>query len=305
MNTTDLERFKRIPRNDILIYLHQNTLLGNNIKIRDIYDRINKPTNIFCYIIDDLLRLSLIECKNYSSLTNDFNCFFPESINNVEIKLTTKGEDYVESRLFGFNLNKYGENDSTNMIKIGNLSGRIDLLFSQSYEEFKNTFSLLNIGHVDAYYLLTGITHKQNSEKKVFISYSWDSEKHKEWITKLANDLSVYFHVEYDNNLKIAMSPNNYMKQNILSSDFVLIVFTPNYLKKIKDKSDSGAKFEYSIIENDLFRKISFGKYIPILKEGNINESIPETMSDSIYVDFTSENLYKDKLKDLIEKIKQ
>ena len=305
MNTIDLERFKRIPRNDILIYLHQNTLLGNNIKIRDIYDRINKPTNIFCYIIDDLLGLSLVECKNYSSLTNDFNCFFPERLKNVEIKLTPDGEDYVESRLFGYNLHKFGENDSTNMIKTGNFSGRLDLLYRQSYEEFYNAHSSVNMDHVNTYYTLTGITHKQNSEKKVFISYSWDSEEHKEWIAKLANDLSDYFHVEYDKNLKIAMSPINYMKQNILSSDYVLIVFTLNYLEKIKDKSASGAKFEYSIIEEDLFRKISFGKYIPILKEGNINESIPEKMNDSIYVDFTSENSYKERLIDLIEKIKQ
>jgi hypothetical protein len=243
--------------------------------------------------------------KNYMSLLleNDNGCFFPNSLQDVEIKLNSLGEDYVESRIFGYNPNKYSSKDLTETITIGKFSGSLSNLYKISFDEFSKTYSSPIVDAKDAYYILTGINHKENKEKKVFISYSWDDELHKEWVKNLAYEMSEHFIVEFDANLKIGMSPLNYMKQNILSSDYVIIVFTPEYLKKTKNENISGVKYEFSVVLEDLFRRIPTGKFIPLLRKGNKEISIPEKMQDAIYIDFLKEVEYSEKLKQLIERI--
>lgn len=302
MNRFDLESFKKIPRNDLLIYLHQYEILKNEIKISDIFDRINKPIYVFCSIIDDLLRLKLIECINYKS-SQDKGSFLPESLLNVKIKLTRLGEDYVECKILGYNLDKYDLNDPLDGFKFLNIScSSLSSLYLKSFEEISTQFSNSKIDIINFYFVLTGKRYKENKEKKVFISYSWDNESHKTWVEKIVNVLNNHFKVEFDKNLEIAMSPSNYMKHNILSSDFVLIIFTKEYNSRI-DKMGTGVQTEFSLISEDLFRKISFGKYIPILREGNKIESIPKIMQDSIYSDFRNDESYVESLNKIIELI--
>ncbi len=300
MTTEEIERFKIIPRNDILIYLHQNSFLGNEIKIRDLYDRINKPNFVFYAIIDDLIRLKLIECKKYYSQFTDRNSFFPESLASAEIKLSPLGVDYVESRLFGFNLQKYDPRNQLDDIRFGKMDGHLPSLYKMSFNDFSKSCPY---DTRTAYFLVTGIDYKENKEKKVFISYSWDCEEHKTWIKRLATDLNSHFKVEFDSNLKVGIDPSNYMKQNILSSDFVIVVFTPNYLLKVKSEIESGVKYEFSVIQENLFRKVSNGKYIPVLRSGSKEKSIPDLMQHAIYIDFTEDDKYHQNLREIINKI--
>jgi hypothetical protein len=304
MNTEELEKYKKIPRHDILIYLHQNEFLGNNVKIRDIYDRINKPNYVFYSIIDDLIGLKLIDCKKYSSRPNDNGSYFPDNLASVEIKLTPLGEDFVESKLFGYNIQKFPKNSPLDSFKVGKMSGNLPIVCNWSYEYFSQKWNHNIIDVKSAYFILTGHDYKDDGEKKIFISYSWDNEDHKNWVKKLAYDLNSRFNVEFDENLKVGMNPYNYMKQNILSSDYVIIVFTSEYFNKIHTNKDTGVRYEFSIIKDELFRKISIGKYIPILREGTKETSIPKIMQDAIYVDFSDKDCYVENLKEIKEIIK-
>jgi hypothetical protein len=300
----NLEKFKKIPRNDVLLYLHQNKHYDISVKFKDIYDRINKPTFIFCCIIDDLIRLKFIECKNYVSQINNRNSIFPIGFDNVEITLTELGSEYTEKRILGYNLECFDKNNSLDTIHIPNMSAHIDFFFNLEYVDFCKKYNNQVIDPIYSYYIFNGINYKSNNEKKIFISYSWDNEinnEHKEWVDKIALDLSKEFNIEYDKFLKYGMSPNQYMKHNILSSDYVIIIFSPNYKTKVNSEIQTGASTEFSIIKEDLFRKMSHGKYIPILKVGSKNDSIPEMMQDSIYFDFTKVNQYQERIKELIE----
>lgn len=304
MNTEELERYKKIPRHDILIYLHQNEFLGDRIKIRDIYDRLNKPNYVFYSVIDDLLRLKLIDCNKYTSKPKDNGSNFPSNLNSVEIKLTPLGEDFVESKLFGYNTQKYPDNSPLDTCKIENSTFKLASKSKQSYKDFSEKRRYRVIDQKSAYFLLTGINYKADKEKKIFISYSWDSEDHKKWIDRLANDLNANFNVEYDKNLKVGINPFTYMKHNIVSSDYVIVVFTPKYLNKVNSEKDTGVKYEFSIIEEDLFRTISIGKYLPILRDGSKKSSIPKSMQDAIYINFSDDKSYTQNLNEIIEKIK-
>jgi len=294
MTTKELESFKKIPRNDILIYLHQNEFLETELKIKDLYDRINKSTSVFSLILDDLIFAKLIVCENYKSRYSDKSSFFPTEFSNTQIKLTELGTDYVESRIFGFNHQKYDDfKNPAEQFKIGDaMSGRLMICHKWTFEEFKPKWN--------------NSIHKENAEKRVFISYSWDSEintQHKEWVAKIASDLSNEFQIEFDKNLEVGMSPENYMKHNILSSDYVIIIFTPNYCAKANSDIQSGVKYEFSVIKENLFRKISTGKYIPILRSGSKNKSIPKEMQDAIYIDFKNDETYSNALSELVKKL--
>jgi hypothetical protein len=306
--TEDIERFKKVPRNDLLIYLYNNEFLEVKTKMQDIYQRINKPNYIFSSIIEDIIKREFVTCTNYTSLLNDRSSFFPDKLSDMTISLTPLGQDYVECRLQGYNLAKYSNNNPHDNISIitsrTRTGGNLVDLNKMSFERFNETWKNKEISAVDAYYIVTGIVHKADEEKKIFISYSWDNESHINWVKKLAEELSEHFSVEYDSGLKFGMNPFNYMKQNILSSDYVLIIFSPTYLDKINSYVSSGAKYEYSIVESDLFRKIPYSKYKPILKSGTMNESIPELMQNAIYIDFNDESLYKQNLNEIIEELK-
>lgn len=302
MTTNDLEKFRKIPRNDVLIYLHQYNHFSKEIKVKDIYDRINKPTSVFHFIIQDLLRLNLIKTEKYTTVGNIKGSIFPDTLTEMNIYLTEIGKDYVESKLFGLNLSKYSQSDELDLFKIGTWSGNLEHICKESFETIRNYCRDAQLDAKQTYYLLTGKDYKEDKEKKVFVSYSHDNKEHKNWVSSLVKDLQKKFIVEYDENLTYGMSPENYMQQNIVSSDYVIIVFTPNYLKKVLAKENSGAKYEFSIIQEDLYRKISYGKYIPLLKDGDKDKSIPKIMQ-ALYINFKEQNDYTTQLTNLIEKI--
>lgn len=302
MTSTEIENFRKVPRNDVLIYLHQNEHVGNENKMKDIYDRINKPLSYFYLIINDLIKTNLIITTNYSTSHSD-STIFPKHLEKCKIELTDEGKDYVISRLFNLNPTKFLPGNKLETVKIGTFSGNLIHLHKLDFNSIKRSASRARINPNMLYFLLTGKEYKKNEDKKIFISYSYDDKPHCEWVSKFAKDLDKHFIVEHDSStLNYGITPEDYMKSNIISSDFVLIIFTPNYLNKTLSKKDSGAKYEFNLIQEELFRKISYGKYIPILKEGNKDVSIPKIMQ-AWYSDFRDSDSYQIKLKELIQLI--
>ena len=81
---------------------------------------------------------------------------------------------------------------------------------------------------------------------KVFISYSWDSEEHKQWVHKLADSLeeTTGFNVLWDGYDLDALSDKNFfMETSITESEFVIVVATQKYKEKA-NKRDGGVGIE-------------------------------------------------------------
>lgn len=71
--------------------------------------------------------------------------------------------------------------------------------------------------------------------KKLFISYSWESKEHDEWVEKLANSLEIYpdIHVIWDKyDLDSAVDKNLFMEEGVFTADYMLVVATETYVKK-------------------------------------------------------------------------
>lgn len=77
----------------------------------------------------------------------------------------------------------------------------------------------------------------------------------------------------------------HFMEQSLEKSNKVLVIFTENYKLKA-DGRQGGVGYEYSILNNDIYKDIANNsKYIPILKSGTFNTSIPSFMQQFITVD--------------------
>lgn len=144
----------------------------------------------------------------------------------------------------------------------------------------------------------------------VFISYSWDSEEHKEWVLKLADKISILpgIHVMFDGyDLRVGEDKHEFMDKGIKESDKVLIILTPNYALKA-DNREGGVGEEYSIIRSDMVRdKGIIGgkqvKFLPILKDGDIKSSCPAFLERLINHDMRDETKFEDNFNDLLREI--
>lgn len=131
---------------------------------------------------------------------------------------------------------------------------------------------------------------KHNINPTVFISYSYDSSEHIKWVEKLAlkmrmDGIDVLFdkwHLSTGDSLTFLIE--NWIK----TSDFVIIVCTPNYKYKA-DNRLGGVGYEDSIITGEMIsRSNNTAKYLPIIRKGNSLTSIPIFLNNKRYEDFTT-----------------
>lgn len=139
---------------------------------------------------------------------------------------------------------------------------------------------------------------------RVFISYAWEDEAHKEWVRKFA-DLLIENKIDaiidqYD--LSLGDRLPAFMEQSINQSDYVLIICTPTY----KEKSDlriGGVGYEGHIISDELFSRHNERKFIPVIKKGTFETAVPKCLSGKLGVDLTDNSNKKENMRVLIETI--
>lgn len=146
------------------------------------------------------------------------------------------------------------------------------------------------------------------SENKinVFISYSWDSEEHKQWVYNLAEKLSHEgFNVIIDvTHLKLGYHIKLFMETAIKKSQWVLLIITNNYSHKASLRI-GGVGYEFNIINDELYKIIyNNNKFIPIVKQVETNKTLPDFLNGFTYLDMSNEFEYDSKYKELVNRLK-
>jgi hypothetical protein len=139
----------------------------------------------------------------------------------------------------------------------------------------------------------------------VFISYSWDTEEHKKWVLDLADKLvKEGVNVILDRyELRPGKSLPHFVETAIKKADRILIVFTPNYKLKA-EKRAGGVGYEYSIMNSELYKnQTNNERIIPVLRNGNSTDSIPEFMQQYIHIDMRNDEKYENSYTDLLREI--
>jgi len=134
---------------------------------------------------------------------------------------------------------------------------------------------------------------------KVFISYTHDSKEHIDLILKIANKLrSEGIDIVLD---QYEQSPAQgwpkWMDQNINSAEFVLMICTENYYKRVMDEEKEGiglgVKWEGRLIYQHIYNSDSkSNKFIPVLIKKEDSKFIPIPVQGATHYNLTEDEDY-------------
>lgn len=140
--------------------------------------------------------------------------------------------------------------------------------------------------------------------KKAFISYSWDSANHQEWVLNFANQLRKkgidaevdLFEIQLKSTHLYQMMVNK-----IRDSDFIILVLTEKYAGKA-DKSAGGVGFESRLMLPLLIGNPDKLIYI-VRHEGAFEKVFPFQLKGQHAIDFSDESEFNEKLEELVYRI--
>lgn len=141
--------------------------------------------------------------------------------------------------------------------------------------------------------------------KNVFISYSWDSEEHQEWVMYFANELrkkGLVAEVDVFATQLKSTNLNKMMVEKVRKSDVIIIVLTENYAIKA-DSFEGGVGFESQLTLPLLTENPD--KIVPILRQGEYSNSFPFHLKSQHAIDFRSDDMFEDKFEELIYRLYQ
>ena len=139
---------------------------------------------------------------------------------------------------------------------------------------------------------------------KAFISYAWENEEAKLWVKKLATELrSDGIDVKLDQwEVVPGDQMPHFMEKSVKENDYVLIICTPKYKSKSESRT-GGVGYEGDIMTAEVLETANHRKFIPILKSGTKETSIPSWLKGKYFIDLSNEDHYGNNYSDLITTI--
>jgi hypothetical protein len=133
---------------------------------------------------------------------------------------------------------------------------------------------------------------ESTNEKPIFISYSWDSQKHEDHVFSFADELRKNgFNVDIDkivSQRKTSTNFNQMMLEAFLQSEHIIIVLSQGYKKKA-DSFQGGVGTEYRLILGEIDRYPR--KYILVSFRGRDETIVPLGLSGRDIIDISHSGL--------------
>lgn len=141
-------------------------------------------------------------------------------------------------------------------------------------------------------------------KKRVFISYSWDSDEHQEWVLHLANRLrakGLIADTDIFETQDKSVHLDRMMVEKVRDSDFIIIVLTENYARKA-DNFEGGVGFESQLTLPLIMKKPN--KLIPIMRhQGDFSKVFPFHFQGQYAIDFSSDTEFESKFEELLYRL--
>ncbi|HBO2015521.1 toll/interleukin-1 receptor domain-containing protein [Pseudomonas aeruginosa] len=128
---------------------------------------------------------------------------------------------------------------------------------------------------------------------KVFISYSHDSQEHKQWVLGLATRLrSCGVDAVLDQwDIGPGGDLPNFMEKNLSSATRILMICTDRYVQKA-NSGEGGVGYEKMIVTADLMRKIDSARIIPIIRQQGTH-ILPTFLSSKLYINISTDEQFE------------
>lgn len=144
--------------------------------------------------------------------------------------------------------------------------------------------------------------------KKIFISYSWGTKEHQNWVINLGKRLmGDSVDVELDKwSLKDGHDVYSFMESMVKSDEIfrVLIICDKNYKEKANDRK-GGVGTETQIITPEIYSDVKQEKFIPLVveRDDTNNPHMPIFLSSRKYIDFSNDEFFEDSYEELLRNI--
>ena len=138
---------------------------------------------------------------------------------------------------------------------------------------------------------------------RAFISYSWDSDSHKDWVREFADELVTngidIILDQYD--LVFGDDRFRFMEASVRDADSVLCVCTPNYVAKANGRAN-GVGTETSLITPQFFARMNSEKqFIPIVRKSDGTTALtPDYLYALFFVDFRDDTQFGSQMEQLL-----
>ncbi|RAK10235.1 SEFIR domain-containing protein [Halanaerobium saccharolyticum] len=139
--------------------------------------------------------------------------------------------------------------------------------------------------------------NNSNENPKLFISYSWSSPDHEEWVLNLAEELvAAGVNVILDKwDLKEGNDAYAFMEKMVTDPDInkVILICDKEYAEKADDRS-GGVGTETQIISQEIYEEVDQNKFVGIVKERDEDGKayLPTYYKSRIYIDLSDEEEY-------------
>lgn len=149
---------------------------------------------------------------------------------------------------------------------------------------------------------------QETQAPKIFISYSWSSKAHEEWVLELAERLvSDGIHVILDKwDLKEGHDKYAFMEQMVTDETVskVLVVCDEQYAHKANSRR-GGVGTESQIISNEIYSRVDHEEFLPIVTELDPNGRpyLPVYLKNRIYIDLSSDEKFYSEYEKLLRSI--
>lgn len=134
-----------------------------------------------------------------------------------------------------------------------------------------------------------------------FISYSWDSDAHKQWVHDLATRLRTSgIDITLDQwHLVPGDQLPQFMESAVRESNYVLVICTPRY-KTRSDNRAGGVGYEGDIMTAEVMTSRNQRKFIPILRAGNWSEAAASWLAGKYHIDLSGAPYSESQFEDLV-----
>jgi TIR domain len=137
---------------------------------------------------------------------------------------------------------------------------------------------------------------------QVFLSYSWDSDEHREWVKRFATSLrsdGVNAILDRWHAVPGDQLPE-FMENAVGNSDYVLTICTERYRKKSDDRT-GGVGYEGDIMTSEVFTLGNRIKFIPVLRGATWTDCAPRWLRGSFYIDLRGDPYDEANYRDLLD----
>jgi uncharacterized delta-60 repeat protein len=129
---------------------------------------------------------------------------------------------------------------------------------------------------------------------RLFISYSHDSQEHKDWVYDLARRLRLEYGVDALLDAWDVQLGGDFARfmENVGKADKVLMVCTQQYVNKCNNADKGGVAYEKMIVTSRLIGDV-YGDFIIPLLRSNSDGDLPSFMGSKRYIDFRNDLFFE------------